>query len=95
MVLLMGDTIARRAGSINQTRKLGHGFHRDKHRTDGQRGTSHAIGHPHRNRGRVLVLLAQPELATGAHAAPNEYGLAVQRMPRIVDRDLLSVVGRM
>jgi hypothetical protein len=34
-------------------------------------------------------------LATGAHAAPNEYGLAVQRMPRIVDRDLLGVVGRM
>ena len=42
----------------------------------------------------VLVLVAQPELATGAYAAPNENGLAVQRMPKIVDRDLL-VAGRM
>jgi hypothetical protein len=49
----------------------------------------------HRNRGCVLVLLAQPELATMAHAALHEKGLAVQRMPRIVDRDLLSVVGGM
>ena len=42
---------------------------------------AHAIPHPGRNRGRVLVLVAQPELATGAYAAPNENGLAVQRMP--------------
>ena len=60
-----------------------------------QRGTGDAIRHPHGNRGRLLVVLAQPELATLPHAALNENRLAVQRMPRIVDRDLLSVVGGM
>ena len=58
-------------------------------------GTGHAIRHPDRNRGRAYVVVAQPELATGAYGAPNANGLAMQRMPRIVDRDLLSVVGSM
>jgi hypothetical protein len=43
----------------------------------------------------VLVLLAQPELATMAHAALHGNGLAVQRMPGIVNRYVLSVVGGM
>ena len=64
-------------------------------RADRQRGTRHTIGHPDRNRGGVLVVPAQPELATMAHGPLHENGLAVQRMPRIVNRDLLSVVGRM
>jgi hypothetical protein len=44
---------------------------------------------------RVLVLVTEPELATGAYRALHEKRLALQRMPRIVDRDLLSVVGGM
>jgi len=51
------------------------------------------IRHPHRNRGRVL--LAEPEIAAMPHAAPHPNRLAVQRMPAIVNRDLLSVVGGM
>lgn len=91
----IGDAIVRRASGIHQRCKHSEGFGSDKDGADGQRGTGHTIRHPHRNRGRVLVVLAQPELATVAHAAPHEYGLAVERMPRIVDGDFLSVVGRM
>jgi hypothetical protein len=97
MVLLrkIDDAIVRRAGGAHQRGQLIEGFDRDEDRTNGQRGAGHAIGHPHGNRGGVLVVLAQPELATMAHAALHENRLAMQRMPRIVDRDLLSVVGRM
>jgi hypothetical protein len=97
LVLLrkIGDAIVRRAGGVDQRCKLAEGFDRDEDRPDGQRGTGHAIRHPDRNRGRVLVVLAQPELATMAHAALNQNRLAVQRMPRIVDGEFLSVVGRM
>jgi hypothetical protein len=43
----------------------------------------------------VLIMLAEPDLATIPHAALHDKRLAVQRMPRIVDRHLLGVVGRM
>jgi hypothetical protein len=43
----------------------------------------------------VLVLIAQPELATMAHAALHENRLAMQRMPGIVNGYVLSVVGGM
>jgi hypothetical protein len=41
------------------------------------------------------MLLAEPELATMPHAALYHNRLAMQRMPRIVDGDFLSVVGGM
>ncbi|HYN09671.1 MAG TPA: hypothetical protein VES67_19980 [Vicinamibacterales bacterium] len=91
----MGDTITRRAGGRNYRRQLGQCVHRDETRADGQHGTRHAIRHPDGNRGRVLVSIAQPQLATRAYRAPNTHGLAVQRMPGIVNGDLLSVVGGM
>lgn len=91
----MGDAIVRRAGGVDQGCKLGQGFDTDEGRTGGQRSAGHAIGHPHGNRGRVLVVLAQPELATMAHTALHDNRLTVQRMPGIVNRDWLSVVGRM
>ncbi len=91
----MGPTITRRAGRCNHRRQLAEGIHRDETWTDGQHGTRHAIRHPDGNRGRVLVLIAQPELATRADRASHIQGLAVQWMPAIVNRDLLSVVGGM
>jgi hypothetical protein len=39
----------------------------------------------------VLVGLAQPQLAPIAHAASNQHRLAMQRMPRKVNRDLLRL----
>jgi hypothetical protein len=97
MVLLRknGDAIVRRAPGVDQRGQRGQSFDRDDDRTNGQRGTGHAIGHPDRNRRRALIMLAEPDLATIPHAALHDKRLAVQRMPRIVDRDLLGVVGRM
>jgi hypothetical protein len=97
MVLLrkIGEAIVRRAGGVNQRRQLGQGFDRHEDRADGQRGTGHTIRHPHRNRGCVPIVLAQPELATGEYAALYDNRLAMQRMPGIVNGYLLSVVGRM
>ena len=91
----MGDAIVRRACSDHQRCELDEGFNRDQDGTDGQRGTGHAIRHPHRNRRRALVVLAQPNLAAIPHAALHENRLAMQRMPGIVNGDLLSVVGGM
>jgi hypothetical protein len=91
----MGDTITCRADCCNHRRQLGQGVHRNETRADGQHGTRHAICHPDGNRGRALVLIEEPELATRANRASNMQGLAVQRMPGIVDGDLLSVVGGM
>jgi hypothetical protein len=91
----MGDTITCHARRGNHRRQLGQGVHRDETWADRQHGTGHAIRHPDRNRGRADVVLAQPQLATIAHAALHANRLAMQRMPRIVDRDLLSVVGGM
>jgi hypothetical protein len=89
------DAIVRRTRGLHQRGQLGEGFNGDEHRTDGERGADHSIGHPDRNRGGGLVRRAQPDVTTSAHAALNEHRLAVQRMPRIVNRYLLSVVGRM
>lgn len=91
----MRHTITRRARGRNDQCQLGEGLHRDETGTDGQRGTRHAIRHPDGNRGRVLVVIAEPELATRADDASNIQRLAVQRMPAIVNGDLLSVVGGM
>ena len=68
---------------------------RHKDRTPRQRGTGHAIGHPHRNRGGLCLGPAQPDVATQADAALYANRLAVQRMPRIVHRDVFNVVGAM
>jgi hypothetical protein len=97
MVLLrkIDDAIVRRASGAHQSDQLIEGFDRDEDRTDGERGTRHAIRHPHRYRGRRLIVFAQPQLATLPRTAPSEHRLAMQRMPRIVDGDLLSVVGGM
>jgi hypothetical protein len=91
----MGAAIVRRARGVDQHSKLGQRVERDKDRTGGQRRADHPIGHPHWDGGDVLVVIRQPELAPRAYRPPHDEGLAVQRMPRIVDRDLLSVVGRM
>jgi hypothetical protein len=41
------------------------------------------------------MLVAEPDLATLSDAALHENRLAMQRMPGIVNGDLLSVVGGM
>ena len=91
----MGDAIVRRVCRGHQRGEHDQGFDRYEDRTRGQRGTRHAISHPHRNRGRALIVLAEPHLAALSHAPLHENRLAVQRMPRIVNGDVLSVVGRM
>jgi hypothetical protein len=91
----MGDAIVRRACGGHQQGELHEGFDRDEDRTSGQRRTRHAISHPDRNCGRALIGLAKPDLATMSHAALHEQRLAVKRMPRIVNGDVLSVVGGM
>ena len=95
MVLLrkIDDAIVRRARGVHQRCEFGKGIDRDQDGTDGQRGTRHAIRHPHRNRGRALIVLAEPHVAAMPHAALHENRLAVQRMPGIVNGYLLSVVG--
>jgi hypothetical protein len=92
----MGDAIVRRACSGHQRRKLDEGVDRHEDRTEREGGTRHTIGHPDRNRGRALILLAQPDVAAlSPHAPRHQNRLAMQRMPRIVNGDLLSVVGGM
>jgi hypothetical protein len=91
----MGHTITRRAGRRNYRRQLDEGVHRDETWPHGQRGTRQAIRHPDGNRGGLLVLIAQPELTTRTDGASHIQRLAMQRMPAIVNRDLLSVVGGM
>jgi hypothetical protein len=91
----MGDAIVRRACGGHQRCQLHQAFDRDEDRTSGQRRTRHAISHPDRNCGRALIVLAQPHLAALSHAALHENRLAVQRMPRIVNGYVRSVVGRM
>jgi hypothetical protein len=90
-----GDAIVHRARGVHQRRQFGKGFDGDEDRAGRQRGAGHAIGHPHRNRGGALILLAEPDLAAMSHAALHANRLAVQRMPRIVNGDVLSVVGGM
>lgn len=88
------DAIVRRTGGANQRGQLGERFDGDEDRADGQGSTRHAIGHPDRNRGSALIMLAEPDLAAMSHAALHENRLAMQRMPGIVNRDCLGVVGR-
>jgi hypothetical protein len=97
MVLLrkIGDAIVRRARGGHQRRQLGQRIDRDQDGTDGQGSTGDAIRHPDRNRRHVLIGLAQPHVATLAHAPPYEHRLTVERMPGIVNRYVLSVVGGM
>jgi hypothetical protein len=42
----------------------------------------------------VLILLAEPHVTTVAHAPLHENRLAMQRMPRVMNDDVLSAVGR-
>ena len=91
----MGDAIVRRARGRHQRGELDEGVDSDDDGTNRQRGTRHAIRHPDRNRGRALILLAEPDLAALSHAALHANRLAVQRMPRIVNGDVLSVMGGM
>jgi len=91
----MRHTITRRVSRRNYRRQFGEGVHRNETWTDGQHGTRQPIRHPDGNRGAVLIVIAQPELATRADGAPHLQGLAVQRVPAIVNGDLLSVVGGM
>jgi hypothetical protein len=92
----MGDAMVRRrpCGS-HQRRELDEGFDRHEDWTDRECGTRHTIGHPDRNRGRALMLVAEPDLAAMSYAALHENRLAMQRMPRIVNGDVLGVVGGM
>jgi hypothetical protein len=91
----INDAIVRRSRGVHQRGELGEGFDRNQDGTGGQRGTGHAIRHPHGNRGRVPILLAEPDIAAMPDAAMHPHRLAMERMPPIVNRDLLSVVGRM
>jgi hypothetical protein len=91
----MGDAIVPRAGSVHQRGQFGEGFGRDEDRAGRQRRARDAIGHPHRNRGGALILLAQPDFPAMSHAALYEDRLPVQRVPGIVNGYVLSVVGGM
>jgi hypothetical protein len=91
----LGDAIVRRACGGHQRRELDEGLERNQDRTNRECGTCHAIRHPERNRGRALIVLAEPDLAAMSHAALHGNGLAVQWMPGIVNRYVLSVVGGM
>jgi hypothetical protein len=93
----MGDAIVRRrpCGGHHQRRELAKRLDRHEDGTNRECGTRRAIGHPDRNRGDALLLLAQPDVTAMSHAALHANGLAMQRMPRIVNGDLLSVVGGM
>jgi hypothetical protein len=97
MVLLrkIVDAIVRRARGVHQCRQLGQRIDRDEDRPRGHRGTGHAIRHPDRNRGRALIVLAEPHFAAMPHAALHENRLAMQRMPGIVNGYVFSVVGGM
>ena len=84
----------RRARGGDQRGELGEGFDRDEDGAEGQCGAGHSVGHPHRNSGGVLILLAQPHVTTVPHAPLNENRLAMQRMPLVTNDDVLSAVGR-
>jgi hypothetical protein len=85
----------RRAGGGDQRGQLGEGFDGHEGRTFRQRGAGCPIRHPHRNRGGLLVLIAEPDITAMPYAPQHDDRLAMQRMPGIVNGDLLSVVGGM
>jgi hypothetical protein len=97
MVLLrkIGDAIVRRAGGGDQRGQLGEGFDGHEGTTRRQRGAGCPIRHPHRNRGGLLVLRAEPDITAMTYAPLHDNRLPVQRMPGIVNRYVLSVVGGM
>jgi hypothetical protein len=73
----MGDVIVRHACGGHQRHELDQGLNGHEDRPSGQRGTGHAIGHPDRNRGRALIVLAQPDLTALSNAALHGNRLAV------------------
>jgi hypothetical protein len=89
------DAIVRRACGGHQRRQLEEGVDRYEDGPEGESGTGHAIRHPDRNRGRALIVFAQPDLAAMPNAALHPNRLAMQRMPGIVNGYFFSVVGGM
>jgi hypothetical protein len=90
----ISEAIVRRARGGDQRGQFGEGFDRYEDGAEGQCGAGHSVGHPHRNGSDVLILLAQPHVTTVAHAPLHENRLAMQRMPRVMNDDVLSAVGR-
>ena len=88
------DAIVRRAGGRDQGREFGERLDGDEDRAGRHCGAGGAIGHPDRDRCRAVIVLNKPHLTTMAHAAPHENRLAMQRMPAVMNGDVLSVVGR-
>ena len=91
----IGDAIVCRAGGVDQCDQLRQGVDRDEDRTRRQEGAGRTIRHPHRNRRGLLVLITEPDITAMPYAPPHDDRLAMQRMPGIVNGDLLSVVGGM
>jgi len=91
----LSDAIVRRADAVHQRDQLRQGVDRDEDRTRRQHGAGRTIRHPHRNRSGVLVLIAEPDITALSYAPQHDDRLAMQRMPGIVNGDLLSVVGGM
>jgi hypothetical protein len=89
------DAILRRARGDHQRRQLAQRFDRDHHWTDRERRTGHAIRHPDRNRRGALIVGVEPHLAAMPHAPLHQNRSAMQRMPGIVNGDVLSVMGGM
>lgn len=84
----------RAARDGDQRGQLGQRFDRYEDGADGQRGAGHAVCHPHGNGGRVLILLAEPHVTTVAQAPLHDNCLAMQRVPAVMNDDMLSTVGR-
>jgi hypothetical protein len=78
----------------DQRGQLGERLDRDEDGAEGQRGAGHAVRHPHGNGGRLLILLAEPHVTTVAQAPLHENRLAMQRVPAVMNDDVLSAVGR-
>ena len=91
----MGDAIVRRACPGHQRRELDESVDRHEDGTERERSTRYAVRHPDGNRGRTLIVLAEPHVSAVSHAMLPGDCLPVQRMPWVMNSDLLSVVGRM
>jgi hypothetical protein len=70
---------------------------RDDRRADGQGRARRGIGHPGGQRARrpVRQLAKQHVAGTPWDAAPDAGDLAIQRVPAVVNGDLLRSLGRM
>jgi hypothetical protein len=97
MVLLRKSraAIVRLARGFDQRGELGERLDGNEDWADGQRRTRDTVRHPDGNRRGALVVRVQPDFVAVTYPALHENRLAIQRMPRIVNRDLLSVVGGM